>query len=61
MRRRRAEGAAWIDPVKEAERKARWYHEQGGKRKLVEANRRRRQAAREQGLAALVRKLQKPS
>ncbi len=60
MRKRRAEGAAWIDPIKEAERKARWYHGQGGKAKLVEATRRRRQAERDQGLAAMVRKLQEP-
>lgn len=56
MRRRRAEGTAWIDPVKEAERKARWYHEDGGKEKIVACNRQRRQQAKEQGLLNELRK-----
>lgn len=56
MRRRRAEGTAWVDPEKEAERKRRWYDE-GGKEKIMDATKARRQAAKEQGLKAFTRKL----
>ena len=56
MRKRRAEGTAWIDPEKEAKRKAKWY-ENGGKEKLRESTRQRRQRAREQALQEFTRKL----
>lgn len=56
MRRRRAEGTAWIDPEKEAARKRRWYDE-GGKEKIVAANRARRQRANEQAVADFSRRI----
>lgn len=56
MRRRRAEGDAWIDPEKEAARKRRWYDE-GGKEKIVAANRARRQRANEQGVADFAKRI----
>lgn len=60
MRRRRAEGQAWIDPAVEAERKARWYAE-GGKEKHDAAQRARRQAQRIQGVMSTLRKLKDKS
>lgn len=61
MRRRRAEGTAWIDPDKESERKARWYHEQGGKEKHDAAQRALRSGKRAQALKEFIKQTRKPS
>lgn len=59
-REKRAAGVYRVDPDKEAARKARWY-EEGGKEKIVEANRQRRERGRVQELQSfacrLLRKL----
>ncbi|MBK1814094.1 hypothetical protein JIN84_00540 [Luteolibacter yonseiensis] len=60
MRRRRAEGAAWIDPEKEAARKRRWY-DAGGKEKIVANNRARRQRANEQAVADFSKRITGPA
>lgn len=52
MQKRRAEGA-WLDPAKEAERKARWYAEQGGKEKRLEADRRRLSARKAEKISKI--------
>lgn len=59
MRLRRAEGTAWIDPDKEAERKKVWYEEQGGKAKLNAARNARKQLSRQQTVAEFYRKVTK--
>ena len=56
MRRRRAEGAAWVDPEKEAARKRRWY-DAGGKEKIVASNRARRQRANEQAVTDFTKRI----
>jgi hypothetical protein len=51
MRRKRAAGEAWIDPAKEAARKAAWYFEKGGKQHRLESDRRRLERLREQKIS----------
>lgn len=52
MQRRRAEGAAWIDPEKEKARKLRWY-EGGGKEKMIADQRVRRGEARAEKISKI--------
>lgn len=51
MRRKRAEGEAWVNPAKEAERKAEWYSERGGKYRRLLSDRRRLERLREQKIS----------
>ena len=53
MRRKRAEGVAWIDPEKERARKAQWYYEQGGKERRLINDRRRRELLQEDKLSKI--------
>jgi hypothetical protein len=56
MRRLRAERGPLEDPVAEAERKRRWYLE-GGKEKIIAANRVRKQRANDQNLTAFLKQM----